>query len=291
MTDSPAPTPTFSAIVLGGDRSPDDPLVRAAGVCCKALVPVAGTPMVLRVLDALGRSPWVRERLLCGPPREAWQDHPVMQGAIAISGARSSTPSDDTPRWLDNAATPSLSAVRAMARIPPERPVLLTTADHALLNRSIVDYFCSRALATGLEDRYDVLVTLARHGDVTAAYPGVRRTALRFCDEAYSGCNLFAFLTPAGRRIADFWTRVESQRKNPFRVVGAAGWIAVLRYLLGRLTLAEGLRRISRRLDLRIGAVILPFPEAAVDVDTIQDWRLVERIVAGRNTPLEASPG
>ncbi len=286
MTDAPAPAPTFSAIVLGGDRRPDDPLVRAAGVCCKALVPVAGTPMVLRVLDALGRSPWVRERLLCGPPREAWQDHPAMQGAIAISG----TISDESPQWLDSAATPSLSAVRAMARIPPERPVLLTTADHALLNRAIVDYFCSRALANGVAGNYDVLVTLARHREVTAAYPGVRRTALRFCDEAYSGCNLFAFLTPAGRRIADFWTRVESQRKNPFRVVGAAGWIAVLRYLLGRLTLAEGLRRISRRLDLRIGAVILPFPEAAVDVDTIQDWRLVERIVAGR-PPLEASSG
>lgn len=268
MTEARA---VFSAIVLGGDRTAADPLVVATGVCCKALVPVGGTPMVLRVLAALAESPWIGERLLCGPPRQAWQDQPAMQNAITAG----------TFRWLENAASPSLSAARAMAEIPADRPVLLTTADHALLSRTIIDHLCSRALASD----YDVLVTLALHQQVTSAYPGVRRTALRFRDAAYSGCNLFAFLTPAGRRIAEFWTRVESQRKNPFRVVGAAGWIAVLRYLLGRLTLAEGLQRISRRLGLRIGAVIMPYPEAAVDVDTVADWRLVERIVAQQSTP------
>jgi len=58
----------------------------------------------------------------------------------------------------------------------------------------------------------------------------------------------------------------------------------VLRYLLGRLTLEEGLQRLSRRLDLRIGAVILSHPEAAVDVDTVQDWHLVETIAARSET-------
>ena len=41
---------------------------------------------------------------------------------------------------------------------------------------------------------------LARHADVLTAFPGSKRTALRFRDGAYCGCNLFAFLTPAGRR-------------------------------------------------------------------------------------------
>jgi hypothetical protein len=31
---------------------------------------------------------------------------------------------------------------------------------------------------------------------------------------------------------------------------------------------------------MKIGAVILPFANAAVDVDTEADWRLVQRILA-----------
>jgi hypothetical protein len=81
---------------------------------------------------------------------------------------------------------------------------------------------------------------------------------------------------------ADFWRQVDNQRKKPLRVVKVLGWMAILRYLLGRLTLAESLARISRRLGLKAGAVIMPFPKAAVDVDSVNDWRLVERIATNK---------
>jgi GTP:adenosylcobinamide-phosphate guanylyltransferase len=45
----------FAAVVLAGDRGPDDPVAAAAGVCGKALVPVGGRPMVLRVWSAVRR--------------------------------------------------------------------------------------------------------------------------------------------------------------------------------------------------------------------------------------------
>lgn len=238
---------------------------------CKALVPVAGTPMVLRVLNALADSSWIGERILCGPPEVAWRDNAALRQAVEGGGFR----------WMENQSSPSLSASRAMADLPPERPVLITTADHALLEGPIIDHFCAHAEGGD----WDVVVALADHGQVTHAFPGVHRTALRFRDAAYSGCNLFAILTPEGRRIAEFWTRIENQRKNPFRVVSAAGWMAVLRYLLGHLTLEEGLRRISRRLDLRVGALLLPYPQAAVDVDTVEDWHLVERLASSTAAP------
>ena len=56
--------------------------------------------------------------------------------------------------------------------------------------------------------------------------------------------------------------------------------MAVLRYLMGRLSLAEALDRISSRLGFKAGAVIMPFAEAAVDVDSVSDLELVEQIVA-----------
>ena len=44
--------------------------------------------------------------------------------------------------------------------------------------------------------------------------------------------------------VAEFWTRVEAQRKRPLRMVGMLGWWAVLRFLAGRLTLAEAIAHL-----------------------------------------------
>ena len=255
------PTP-FTAVVLAADRGPGDPVARAAGSCCKALAPVAGTPMVQRVLGALHGSREVRDQLLCGPAESHMAEQHELRRWMA----------DRAVQWAPPEATPSTSAFTVMARVSPRNPVLLTTADHALLNPTIVDHFCREARRSGC----DALVGLARHALVAEAYPGVRRTVMRLQDDAYCGCNLFAFMTPAARQLADYWRRVERQRKKPLRVVGAVGWLAVLRYLLGRLTLSMALEHLSRRVGIELGAVLLPFPEAAVDVDTMSDWEFVE---------------
>jgi CMP-N-acetylneuraminic acid synthetase len=63
-------------------------------------------------------------------------------------------------------------------------------------------------------------------------------------------------------------------------MIGILGWWPVFKYLLGRLPLQEALARISDRLEMKIGVVILPFADAAVDVDTENDWRLVQQILA-----------
>lgn len=60
------------------------------------------------------------------------------------------------------------------------------------------------------------------------------------------------------------------------------GWISVLRYLLGRLTLDEAMSILSKRLGIRIGYVLLPFPEAAVDVDSETDWLYVQQLMERR---------
>ena len=87
-------------------------------------------------------------------------------------------------------------------------------------------------------------------------------------------------MTPRARAITNVWRKVESQRKQPWRVIGILGWWPVCKYLLGRLSLQEALARLSARLEIKIGVVILPFAEAAVDVDTEDDWRLVQQILA-----------
>ena len=68
-------------------------------------------------------------------------------------------------------------------------------------------------------------------------------------------------------------------------MIGILGWWPVFKYLLGRLSLQEALTRISGRFEMNIGVAILPFPDGAVDVDSENDWRLVQQIVVEKEKP------
>ncbi len=255
---------TFDAIILAGDRRADDPLLKAANVPCKALAPIAGNPMVLRVLQTLADSESIGSRTLCGPEllldREPRLLEEVDNGRL---------------HWVTNQPTPSLSAYQSMKTVSETRPVLLTTADHALLSVEIVEYFCREAAESGA----DVVAGMVPYSIILDKFPESKRTVTKFRDGGYCGCNLFAFMTPEGREMAQFWRRVEAQRKKPWRVVGALGWWTVIQYFLGMLSLDQTLNKVGKKLKIRAAAVKMPFAEAAVDVDKVSDWEFVQKMV------------
>ncbi|HET8701933.1 MAG TPA: nucleotidyltransferase family protein [Nitrococcus sp.] len=256
-----------AAIVLAADRKVPDAVAVEAGTRCKALAPVAGVPMLHRVLQALWQSGLIDRIILCGPPQDVVGGTPELQQLLVL-------PHVD---WVACATSPSASALNGFAAISPERITLLTTADHALLSAQMVRFFLHQAQAGD----WDLAVAVAEHRAVMARFPGTRRTAIRLRGGPYCGCNLYAFLTPAARRLAELWHRVEQDRKRPWRVIARLlGWRGVMSYLSGRLTLEQALQRLSRRLGVRIGAVVLPYPEAAVDVDTPADRHLAEAVLS-----------
>ena len=261
--------PRFTALVLAADRGPADPVAAMTGASCKALVPVAGVPMIRRVVEVLASSDRIGHIVLLGPAR-----HLLARDALTAHLL-------DSPgvSWLEPAGSPSASAAMGLARQPPGQPVLVTTADHALLSREMIDYFLQQATASGC----DMVVAVTPLDTVLARFPGTRRTGIRLRGGPYCGSNLFAFMTEDARRLARFWQRVEQDRKHPRRVVaGALGLAGILRYVSGRLTLEQALQRMSAKLGMNIGAVIMPFAEAAIDVDSPQDHQTVEQFHAQR---------
>jgi GTP:adenosylcobinamide-phosphate guanylyltransferase len=263
------PQPKYTAVILAADRGSDDPVARAAAVSCKSLAPVGGRPLVFRVLDALEASQAVDTCILSGPSKSILDREPALGKLVSSGGVK----------WFENLSSPSSSAYHVLQSLPDESPVLLTTADHALLSDRIVDHFCSEAMLTSA----DVVVGIAQHERVTRAFPQTRRTATRLKDGAFCGCNLFAFLTPQARLAADFWRQVEHQRKNPLQLIRVLGWMSVWRYISRQLSLSEALDRISDRLGFKAGVVVMPFPEAALDVDSVDDLRLIENIISGND--------
>lgn len=260
----------FSALVLAGDRKPGDPVAAQAGSGSKSIVPIAGIPMVMRVIEALSASTSIESISLCGPSREVLRECPPLLDRV----------DSGTINWFPAQDSPCNSVEFCLQRMDKNAPVLLTTADHALLTTEIIDYFTAETQ----KQQADVAVALLDHKLISEAFPSSRRTRYRFRDGHYCGCNLFAFMSGRGREVVRIWKKIENDRKHPIRILAhLLGWPALLQYLPGRLTLKKALATASSRINIDITWVSLPFPRAGIDVDSLEDFHLVESILNGEH--------
>ncbi|HVJ00110.1 MAG TPA: nucleotidyltransferase family protein [Sphingomonas sp.] len=248
---------SFNALVLAGSRGGPDPLAVYAGVADKALIEIAGETMLARVIAAL---------------RAAGADRiGVSASSPAVIAAARALGVEVVPA----APGPSQSAAAGLAALGT--PLLLTTADHALLRPEWV-----RAFLEGVPEDADVAVLLARREAIEAAAPGTRRTYLRFADGDWSGCNLFHFANPRAAAAIALWQRVEADRKRPWRIVRRLGPGLLLRYLTGRLTLADAMAHLGARAGVTARVVSAKDGHAAIDVDKPADLDLVRQLVRNR---------
>jgi GTP:adenosylcobinamide-phosphate guanylyltransferase len=254
---------------MAGRRSADDPLARAAGASHRALLEIEGEPMLLRVVRRLIGRPGLERVLINIDAPELLEDIPELldlrdRGRVEI---------------IRSTESPSLSALESLDRAGlDDGPVLVTTADHALLDDAMLNAFFAASATTDA----DLSFALVPRATIQARFPEARRTYLSFRDEAYSGANLFLFRTPAAREAALFWRRVESQRKRPWRIARAFGITNLILFLSRRLDLESALERASRVIGAKVVPIPLAIAEAAVDVDKLEDLELVRRILAER---------
>lgn len=259
----------FTAVVLAGERPTGSALSQALGLPASVLVDVAGTPSLQRVLEAIVGANQAEAGLVCGPAAAVYHGHEGLRHMVEGRGFQ----------WLAPAPGPCASATRAIEALR-RFPVLLTTGDHALLTSGMIDAFCTAALATS----GDAAVGLVPHALVQAAFPESRRTVLRFRDGAFCGSNLFAILNARGLHALRFWQAVEADRKRPWKLAQNLGPVFLLRYLARQVSLADALKRLSGLCGCTVTCVQIDSPRAAVDVDTLADRDLADRIIRSQGT-------
>ena len=222
--------------------------------------------MLLRVVERLAQQPCIDRILVNIDEPKLLDDLPRFvslrdQGRVEVMKSRDS---------------PSRSVLDSLEWANLERgPVLVTTADHALLSDSILDAFFRQSEIPDV----DLTFGLVNRKVIEARFPESKRTYLRFSDGHYSGANLFLFRTSDSAKAAAFWRRVESERKRPWRIARAFGYSSLALFLTRRLDLDGAIKRVSKIIGTEVRAIRLEIAEAAVDVDKIEDLQLVRRIL------------
>lgn len=259
--------PIATALLLAGRRGGTlDPLASDAGVSHKCLVPVAGKPMILHVIEALAASPEI------GAIRVSIDDGAILDGLPPVAALRSAgrlTVIEARPNLVD-----SILAAAGGARFP----LLVTTADNVLLTpRSIAEF------VAGARARHaDAAVAFARREAVLAAHPDGQRRFYRFSDESYSNCNSYWLGNSGALAAAETFRSGGQFAKHPLRIVGAFGLINLIRFRFGIGTLEKAFARFSRRFRLTIKPIILSDGAAAIDVDNARTLGVVTEILARR---------
>lgn len=249
---------THGGLILAGSRAGErDRLAEAEGVAHKALVELEGLPLLARVHAALSAA-GVERVAVCA-------DNPEVVALARKLGALVIPPADG----------PSASVARAFAELGA--PMIVTTADHALLRPQWVRQFIEKTPPDA-----DVAILMARRAAVEAAMPGSRRTWLNFADGEWSGCNLFYLASPVAGAAIKSWAGVEADRKRPWRIAAKLGFGTLWNYWRGRLTMAGAVARLGRRIGISAAVVSAADGLAAVDADTPRDLADIRALVAER---------
>ena len=137
---------SFTAIVLAGSRPGRDAFAESLGTDLKALISVAGEPMVRWPVQALLASKCVGRIIVL-------TQAPERIGAVL--------PDDPRIRLRNSAGTIAETMLGLIEDKQLEWPLLVTTADHALLDAAMVDEFSREAagadVAIGVVERGNLI--------------------------------------------------------------------------------------------------------------------------------------
>lgn len=250
-------------LTAGSMPDPKDPLYPETRGNPKALLDVAGKPMVQWVLDALGQARRV--------------DRVVVAGLTADSGITCSKPIDFIPN-LGGMLANIQGGLRRLLELDPQAGyALAASSDIPAITGTMVDWMVDTAMQT----QHDVYYFVVERSLMERRFPGARRSYVRLKDVEVCGGDITVVRT---RLVADeaFWERIVAARKNAMKQALLVGLDVFFLVLIRQLSLQSAERMISQRLKMQGRVVLSPYPELGMDVDKPHQLEILRRDLVAR---------
>lgn len=256
-----------AVVIAGGIPQPQDPLYRYSQGNAKALIDIAGKPMVQWVIDALAGAHTV--------------DRIVIIGVTDKSGLSCRKPLVHVSSEGRMLANIQAGTAQVLKLNPKAEFILFVTSDIPALTGPMVDW----AVSTALQSNHDIYYTVIPRQTMLSRFPTAGRTFVQLKDlQACGGDMHVARVAVVGKNSA-FWDRLIESRKNPAAQASLLGFDIVFRFLFRQLTAEDVIRRVAERLGLRGRALISPFAEIGMDVDKPHQLEMMRAHLAGRSRP------
>ncbi|MEP1420908.1 MAG: hypothetical protein ABJK59_03955, partial [Erythrobacter sp.] len=170
------------------------------------------------------------------------------------------------------------SIEQAVASIPNPYPMAVSTGDNALHTSEMFDHFCAEVLASGAQ----AAVAMTPASTILEAYPDGKRAFHELKDGGWSSCNLYAVTSPEALNAAQVFKTGGQFGKQPSRILKAFGLRFMLMYKFSLATIDGMARYLSKRWNVSMSVVRMPFADAPIDVDNPGDFTRTEGILKKR---------
>lgn len=236
-------------VIAGGIPQPEDPLYPYSNGNAKALIDVAGKPMVQWVIDALGDARQV--------------DNIIAVGLSVKSGVVSRKPIHFVPNQGRMLANIVAGVHQSLELNRKNKYVLIVSSDIPALKGHMVDWLVD----TAMQSKDDLYYGVCPREVMEKRFPDSKRTYTRLKDMEVCGSDINVSHVRMATEHLDMWEQLIGNRKSPLRQAGIIGFGTLFSLLTGRLSLEDAVTRVSRRIGINARAIVWEHAEPCMDVD------------------------
>ena len=251
-------------ITAGGIPQPGDPLYVYSNGNSKALIDVAGKPMIQWILDALGNSKKV--------------DNVIVIGLTSKSGLTCKKPLhyiSNQGRMLANIV---VGVDKSIELNKKTEYVLLVSSDIPALKGEMVDWLVNTAMQT----KDDLYYGVCPKEVMEARYPTSHRTFTKLKDMEVCGADINVIHVSMTTDHLDTWEELIGNRKSPLRQAAVIGWDTLFQLFTRQFTLQGMVERASERIGIKGRAILWSHAEPCMDVDKPHQLEIMREDLASQ---------
>jgi GTP:adenosylcobinamide-phosphate guanylyltransferase len=236
-------------VTAGGIPQPEDPLYSFSNGDAKALIDIAGKPMVQWVLDALGAAKNV--------------DNVIVIGLSSRSGVTCKKPLhfiSNQGRMLANIVA---GVHKSLELNKKNKYVLVSSSDIPALKPEMVDWL----VETCMQTKDDLYYGVCTREVMENRFPDSKRTYTKLKDIQLCGADIHVSHVRMATEHLDTWESLIGTRKSPLKQASIIGLDTFFQVATRSITLEDLVAKVSGRIGIQGRAILWPHAEPCMDVD------------------------
>ena len=250
-------------VTAGGIPLPEDPLYPYTNGDSKALVDIAGKPMIQWVLDALGDAKHV--------------DNVIVIGLSPKSGITCKKPLhyvSNQGRMLANIVA---GVEKSLELDPNTEYVIVASSDIPGITSEMVDWL----VETCMETKEDIYYGVVPREVMETRYPGSNRTYTKLKDIQLCGADIHITHVSMATEHLDMWEELIGNRKSPLKQAATIGFGTLLKVATRSITLNDLVVTVTERLGITGRPIVWDHAEPGMDVDKPHQLELLREDMEG----------
>jgi GTP:adenosylcobinamide-phosphate guanylyltransferase len=236
-------------VTAGGIPQPGEPLYEESQGLNKALLDIAGKPMIQWVLDALCQAESIDQIVIIGLPEGSGVTCHKATAWLSNHGG-----------LLENIRA---GVIKAKELNPQAGHLLSVSSDIPAITPEVVNW----AVSVATDPQMDIYYNIISRNVMESRYPTSKRSYTRLKGLEVCGGDMNVIHTRTVTHNNDLWDKIIDSRKNVFKQASLIGYDTLILLLLRLIDLEAAEKMVTRRLKIKGKAVVCPYAEIGMDVD------------------------